>query len=275
MDRRALLDAANAEFWSELCGSGLARALGITEMTPDSLRRFDAAYMALYPYLWDYVRSEDVRGRRVLEIGLGYGSLGQTLAGRRSRYFGLDVAPPAAALMRHRLELAGIDRGGAIQVGSALALPYRDASVDYVYSIGCLHHTGDLTRAIDEVARILVPGGKAIVMLYHRHSYRQWIERARFWLRSKRRAPETAAELERRLRGLYDTNAAGAAAPSTEYVSRREVRRLFRRFASVRVETRNAERLELLGGWLRVPRERLLDNVGRLAGLDLYVVAVR
>jgi len=265
-------DQANAGFWSELCGSALARTLGITTVTADALRRFDATYMALYPYLWNYVRHENLQGQRVLEIGLGYGTLGQILAGRRAQYSGLDVAASAVSLMRHRLALARIGRAAAVQVGSALAIPHRDASFDYVYSIGCLHHTGNLPRAIDEVARVLVPGGKAIVMLYHRHSYRQWIERARFRLRCGGRAPK--AELERCLRGLYDTNAYGTAAPFTAYVSRREVRRLFCRFSTVRIDTRNAEGLAV-GGRLRIPRDRLLENVARVAGLDLYVVAVR
>jgi SAM-dependent methyltransferase len=210
----------------------------------------------------------------MLEIDLGYGTLGQILAGKRSRYFGLDVAASAVSFMRHRLGLAGVGRA-AIQVGSALAIPYRDASIDYVYSIGCLHHTGDLPRAIDAVARVLVPGGNAIVMLYHRHSYRQWIERVRLRLRRERRAPEGAAELERHLGGLYDTNADGAAAPFTSYVSRREVGRLFHRFGTVRIDTQNPEGVTLVGGRLRIPRERLLDNVGRVVGLDLYVLATR
>src|SRR5262245_9621357 len=64
------IDRRNAQFWSELCGSALARSLGITEHTPEALRRFDEAYMELYPYLAAYVFQEGLRGRRVLEIGI-------------------------------------------------------------------------------------------------------------------------------------------------------------------------------------------------------------
>ena len=44
-------DARNAAFWDELCGSALARQVGIEDASAESLERFDAAYMASYPYL--------------------------------------------------------------------------------------------------------------------------------------------------------------------------------------------------------------------------------
>ena len=124
-------DIKNAVFWNELCGSELARSLGITKSTPESLRIFDEAYMATYPYLSRYVTEEELAGKRVLEIGLGYGTLGQLIASRGCQYHGLDIAD----------------------------IPYRDGSFDYVYSIGCLHHTGDLKKAVSEVHRVLVAGG--------------------------------------------------------------------------------------------------------------------
>ena len=58
----------------------LARSLGITDRTPESLRKFDEAYMAIYPYLSSYVTEQDLKGKRLLEIGLGYGTLGQIIA---------------------------------------------------------------------------------------------------------------------------------------------------------------------------------------------------
>jgi|GEM_PF-7104936 len=39
--------------------------------------------------------------------------------------------------------------------GSSLAIPFKDATFDYAYSIGCLHHAGDQSRGISEVHRVL------------------------------------------------------------------------------------------------------------------------
>ena len=90
---QAQVDQRNAAFWSELCGTGMARALGITGESPDALQRFDDAYFGFYPYLAGYVDRFDVSDRAVLEIGLGYGTLGQYLAEQGARYHGLDIAP--------------------------------------------------------------------------------------------------------------------------------------------------------------------------------------
>jgi len=64
-------DTRNVAFWNELCGSELARSIGIDDRTPESLQKFDEAYMAMYPYLARYVTAESLTGRRTLEIGLG------------------------------------------------------------------------------------------------------------------------------------------------------------------------------------------------------------
>ncbi len=53
--RQSDIDASNAEFWSELCGSSLARAIGVNDASAESLARFDRAYLDLYPYLERYL----------------------------------------------------------------------------------------------------------------------------------------------------------------------------------------------------------------------------
>jgi len=54
----------------------LARSLEIIEDTPVNQRRFNNAYMAMYPCLTSYVTGEDLTGKKVLVIGRGYGTLG-------------------------------------------------------------------------------------------------------------------------------------------------------------------------------------------------------
>src|SRR5262245_31308591 len=85
-------DQANAEFWNELCGSTFARAHGIVDHSLASLERFDEAYFAFYPYLLPRVGLEDLAGKTVLEMGLGYGSLSQKIASVAAGYTGLDIA---------------------------------------------------------------------------------------------------------------------------------------------------------------------------------------
>jgi SAM-dependent methyltransferase len=254
------IDRQNAAFWSELCGSGLARSIGITGDEPDALQCFDEHYFGLYPYLKAYVDRFALSGRHVLEIGLGYGTLGQYIAERGAVYHGLDIAPTPVEMMRHRLRMGGLGDPGRVRQGSALEVPWADATFDFVYSIGCLHHTGDLERSVAEVHRVLKPHGTAVVMLYNRHSAR------RLWAAA--RARSAAA-----VRGAYDRNAGGEPAPHTDFTSRRGVRTLFGAFSRAAVEVQNFDDVFVRGRRL-VARDRMLrTRLPRLLGLDLYIVA--
>jgi SAM-dependent methyltransferase len=264
------IDRRNAEFWDELCGSGLARQLGVTDASPESLRRFDEGYLSLYPYLHDYIPKRRFNGKKVLEIGLGYGTLGQLLASRGADYYGVDIAPGPVAMMEERLRRMGKDLNGRVLQASALELPFAEGMFDYVYTIGCLHHTGDIPASVSEVHRVLRPSGIAVVMLYNAHSFRQVVHVSRMRRRLRDRRTH-----EQRVRALYDTNEAGEAAPHTDYVSRRDARRLFRRFSKVKIDSRNFDSLVFLPGRYVLLRERLLGNLDRLLGLDLYVTAVK
>lgn len=266
------VDASNAEFWEELCGSGWARMLGITGTEPDALERFDNYFFAYYPYLARrYIDGFQIEGRRVLEIGLGYGTLGHYLASRGADYHGVDIASTPVAMMEHRLGVLNIPTRNRVAVGSAHAIPYPNDFFDFVYSIGCLHHTGNIAKGVAEIHRVLAPGGVAVVMLYNRYSARQlWrVDRMRVasaLLGRGLRSPE-------QVRADYDQSESGAPAPHTDFTSHREARRLFRDYSRARVRAENIDDV-YRHNRLLITRGRLLDTIAaRALGLDLYIVA--
>jgi ubiquinone/menaquinone biosynthesis C-methylase UbiE len=301
------LDEANARFWDELCGTRLAQDIGITDRSSASLHKFDDAYFRMYPYLLPTVRPDEMAGKAVLEIGLGYGSLSQKLAEAGAHYTGMDIAEGPVRMVNDRLRMAGLP-GKAVR-GNALAMPFPDASLDYLVSIGCFHHTGNVQKCLDETYRVLRPGGACVVMLYNKFSFRQWRRRPLATLRERfrdrfggDRRLDAAA-----LRGEYDAHVDGTAAPEVTLHSVRELRRRFGRFCQVQVEKQNCDRLflshdiaisfrEMRGRlaalyWANmdkrnrkpmvslrdicIPRKRLLGTLGRWLGLDLYVRAVK
>ena len=266
------LDDRNAAFWDELCGTNLARTLGITDASPESLVRFDEAYFALYPYLLDYFPRAAVEGRRLLEIGLGYGSLGEALARLGADYHGLDLAAAPVEMMRARLARVPGARPEQVAQASALELPFEDASFDHVVSIGCLHHTGDLFGAVAECQRVLRPGGRFVVMVYNRRSARRVLLGP--LLAARQRLVPGAPSAEETLRYFYDGQAGGDAAPHTDFVSVTELRGLLSGFRDVRIDRRSIDRVPL--GPFEVSRQRLMRlGLDRLVGLDLYAVAHR
>lgn len=108
-------------------------------------------------------------GLKVLEIGCGLGTDGAQFAKAGADYTGIDLTEAAVDLARKRFELFGLE--GSFRVSDAENLDFPSDTFDLVYSHGVLHHTPDTARAIREVHRVLKPGGRAVIMLYHRNSY--------------------------------------------------------------------------------------------------------
>jgi SAM-dependent methyltransferase len=92
---------------------------------------------------------------RVLEVGCGWGELAERVAGE----LGVEVA--ALDLSPRMVELAR-ERGVDARVGDARELPFPDARFDCVTANWMLYHVPDLDRALSELARVLVPGGRLV-----------------------------------------------------------------------------------------------------------------
>lgn len=262
--RQLEIDERNIAFWNELCGTQMATALGIDDASPESLARFDRWYLDYYPYLCRHVPLDDLEGKKVLEIGIGYGTMATQIMTGGAVYHGLDIAEGPVEMARYRAEL--LQREVDIRQGSVLDHPFDETSFDYIVSIGCLHHTGDLGGAIENVHRLLKPGGRATIMVYHSRSYRQWCKQP--WSTSKaallRGEHRTANADQRR---DYDKNQAGDAAPETDFVSRHELHDLCRQFSEIDIAAENIG-TDLL--FKRMSRPTALKYFGPWFGLDLY-----
>jgi ubiquinone/menaquinone biosynthesis C-methylase UbiE len=113
------------------------------------------------------------KGKRVLEIGTGNGADGVMFALNGGIYTGVDLTESALAATRKHFEVLGLS--GTFQKENAEQLSFADETFDFVYSHGVLHHTPDTQRALNEVWRVLKPGGRAIIMLYHKHSFNYYV----------------------------------------------------------------------------------------------------
>jgi SAM-dependent methyltransferase len=88
-------------------------------------------------------------------------------ADRGAHAFGIDISAPIVMQAR-----AAFSRGsGPLRAAGAdvRALPFRDASFDAIYSMGTIEHFDETELAVREIARVLKPGGHAIVGVPNRH----------------------------------------------------------------------------------------------------------
>ncbi|NNN06034.1 MAG: class I SAM-dependent methyltransferase [Elusimicrobia bacterium] len=153
-------------FWDKVpCGT---RDVRLTEGSPEYFSAIEQDRDAKEPFIADFARFSEQRGKRVLEVGFGAGTDFVRFARAGAVLTGIDLTEHGARLVRARLAHEGLSAD--IHVGDAENLPFADGTFDLVYSWGVIHHTEDTPRAAREIARVVKPGGRVCVMVYHRHS---------------------------------------------------------------------------------------------------------
>jgi len=209
------------EFWDEAaCGEKLL----LPTLDRSGFARQSAERYRLEPYIVDFAHFDSWAGKRVLEIGVGLGADHQRFVEAGARTTGVDLTPRAIDMTRRRLQAFGLE--SELLVADAENLPLADDEFDLVYSWGVIHHSPDTGRAVQEVLRVLKPGGVARIMIYSKWSLVGLI----LWLRYAllRARPLT------RLREIY---ANYLESPGTKAYSSAEARRLFAQFCAVSVRT--------------------------------------
>jgi len=84
-----------------------------------------------------------------------------------ARCYGIDISEPTVSQARAAFDAGPGELQGA--VADVRSLPFRNASFDAIYSMGTIEHFDETERAIEEMARVLKPGGSAIVGVPNRY----------------------------------------------------------------------------------------------------------
>jgi ubiquinone/menaquinone biosynthesis C-methylase UbiE len=112
-------------------------------------------------YLFDQLG--DLRGKRVLEIGGGTGFHAAMLVHRGAKVVATDVSSVGVEVMQRRFEANGMSDRAEAAVVVAEQMPFEDGSFDFVIGLAVLHHLV-MDQAAPEIARVLVPGGRAVFL---------------------------------------------------------------------------------------------------------------
>jgi SAM-dependent methyltransferase len=86
-----------------------------------------------------------------------------------ARGYGIDISEPTVRQASAAFDMESV--GGRLRraVADVRALPFADDSFDAIYSMGTIEHFDETTHAVHEMARVLKPGGRAIVGVPNRH----------------------------------------------------------------------------------------------------------
>src|SRR5919109_591363 len=157
-------------YWDEYpCGIQVSdKEFGSKEFFDEIKKKFDRTYAA-YAHSEELLRFRERKGKSVLEIGCGIGIDAAEFARHGAQVTTLDLSPKNIELAKKYFSYNNLK--GNLLVGNAEAMEFDDNTFDVVVAIGVFIYTPDTQKAIDEVLRVVKPGGEVICMFWNRISW--------------------------------------------------------------------------------------------------------
>jgi SAM-dependent methyltransferase len=190
-------------------------------------------------------------GETLLGLGTGLGTDWLQYARHGAN---VVVCCPSAlqlSLVRRNFELRGLS--GRFVHASPTTLPLETASIDVACLGGLLEVIEDPRAVVDEVYRVLKPGGKVLAVTPARFDIDFWYHTVFFWQRWLRRP-----------------SALDAGPHPRRTFTGRSLRRLFDRFVDHRVRKRQLRRSDVPRVWRWVPMSLLERLMGRVLVLKAF-----
>lgn len=170
-------------------------SLGHSIATPEGKRRYVRALFATIADRYDFITvalsyGQDQRwkrrlialaapppGARALDLATGTGDIAFALAAKGARVVGLDITLRMIELARHKQTdgargKTDVHERASFLVGDMLALPFPSGSFDIVTTGYGLRNVPNLSTAIDEIGRVLTPGGQVLSLDFNRPANR-------------------------------------------------------------------------------------------------------
>jgi ubiquinone/menaquinone biosynthesis C-methylase UbiE len=147
------------------------------------------------PLIEEIEKYSDLKGKKLLDLGSGWGFFLVPANAHGAIVFGIDPKKERVKISKMRLAMHGIDANLFSGIGENL--PFKDDTFDVIHCSSVLEHVQDPPKVIDEMIRILKPGG--ICKIYAPNYLFPYDAHYRlFWIPF---LPRTIAKLYLRLRG--------------------------------------------------------------------------
>jgi ubiquinone/menaquinone biosynthesis C-methylase UbiE/DNA-binding HxlR family transcriptional regulator len=108
----------------------------------------------------------------IADLGAGEGAFALLLAQRAKKVIAVDTSAKMIEVAREQALRHGVDNV-EYRLGDMEEVPIDSATVDLVFFSQSLHHAPHPERAVEEAARILVPGGRIVVLDLVKHRFEE------------------------------------------------------------------------------------------------------
>jgi ubiquinone/menaquinone biosynthesis C-methylase UbiE len=128
------------------------------ELMPEEHQVMFDNYFKIFP--WDKLPNNSVG----VDVGCGSGRWAALVLPKVGHLHCVDASKDALRVARSNLK---DEKNVDFQLSSVDELQFTDNSMDFVYSLGVLHHVPDTAAAVKSIARILKPGAPMLLYLYY------------------------------------------------------------------------------------------------------------
>ncbi len=183
------------------------------------------------PWMPEVMEFSEHGGEQVLEIGAGLGTDLAQFAAHGAKVTDLDLSSGHLNHAQRNLSLRGLE--AEFIHHDAEELPFEDDSFDLVYTNGVIHHTPNTRKVVEEIYRILKPGGRVIAMVYAENSLQYWVKLA--WdigFRNEQIKKFSMSEIMSRSVELSETGAR----PLVKVYNKSRLTKLFNHFEDLKIE---------------------------------------
>jgi len=143
--------------------------------TPEYFEEVTARRYKVEPHILDFAQFHRWQGKRVLEIGCGIGTDAEQFVRHGAEYVGIDISDSSLNICRDRFNTLGL-RGEFLNINlldPADTIPAQHLGMfDLVYSYGVIHHSPDIAQHIQEIHKLVTPGGEFRFMVYAKNSWK-------------------------------------------------------------------------------------------------------
>ena len=129
-----------------------------SSLDPLEHKRLFEKYFSIFP--WDSLPAAAIG----FDLGCGSGRWARMVAPRVGTLHCIDASQDALAVAKRNLATAG---NCVFHNASVDAIPLREGSMDFGFSLGVLHHVPDTKAGIESCVRLLKPGAPFLIYLYY------------------------------------------------------------------------------------------------------------
>ena len=158
------------EFWNEN-----PLFTGESEHEEGSLEFFEEHKRVYYEdvFAGDFKKEKYIpksgKDQKVLDLGCGVGfwTIEMLQYSQPGKFYSADLTPKALEITKKRLAHYNLESELSIQ--NAEKMTYDDNTFDHLNCQGVIHHTPDTQACLNEISRVIKPGGTASISVYYRN----------------------------------------------------------------------------------------------------------